>query len=446
MGQFDFQTSSSPLLTALAQAPQQKQQAEIQLEEARRQRLNSLLGNMQQFATLARNVQQIKQASLEQEQTQQQMSARNNLADLFGRQNEPVAGPQNIQAGPQMPGQDQPLLAPRQTFGQTPSYQQQVSKSIIQGFPEQAASVISKQQFPDEDALMMKKLREENYRSLINKRETPVLQSKNISYDGKPAVADFDPTTGTYYRSGTKEILNGKEISSGNILSPVAEVRRNTLIANLGDRMSKKMNPANWAQNTVAGKSAALVANADSGINLADQMLSGQIPTTAQTMTSLALDTNRVLTQTGVTSEKTTAELKAKTGFASLASGLQYFTAHPTDQRLQPFVQILKTEMKRQRDQRQSIVDRTLSSELSSMNELKRLSPKDWEDQVIANGFDLEAAKKGKLKIRPEIGSTMYGWDIGDSSKGFGQTAGASGGISIDQNSLDAELRRRGLQ
>ncbi len=106
---------------------------------------------------------------------------------------------------------------------------------------------------------------------------------------------------------------------------------------------------------------------------------------------------------------------------------MQYFTAHPEDQKLQPFAQLLKTEVSRQRDQRQALVDRTLAGEFASLNQLKRMSPSDWEDQIQANGFDLNSAKKGKLKIRPEVGSTMYGWDVGNSSKPFAQATGAAG-------------------
>ncbi len=70
--------------------------------------------------------------------------------------------------------------------------------------------------------------------------------------------------------------------------------------------------------------------------------------------------------------------------------------------------------MQRQRDLRQKVVDTHLQKALPTLNTLKRLSPQDWEDQIQANGFDLAAAKQGHLKVRPEIGSTLYGWDIGN--------------------------------
>lgn len=256
---------------------------------------------------------------------------------------------------------------------------------------------------------------------------------------GKPA-----PDTSMMTEEQAQTYLGhaAKLLPQSSVTSPLAEIRKQNLIANLNDKMSKKMNPANWQPSTMAGKSAALVANADSAINLANQMLNGEIPITEQNMTSLALDANRVLSQTGVVSEKTTQELKAKTGYGDFAQGLQYFSSHPQDKKFHPFVKILQTEIQRQRDQRQAIVDRTLSGELSSLNQLKRLSPEDWEAQILANGFDLEAAKKGKLKINPEFGSTMYGWDIGKSNKSFGQQPG---GLNVDQDALAAELKRRGL-
>ncbi len=197
------------------------------------------------------------------------------------------------------------------------------------------------------------------------------------------------------------------------------EVMRQNTIAKLHAGFIKDMDPSNWSPTSLAGKSAALTANADSAINLADQMLSGKIPTTEQTMTSLALDANRVLTQVGQVSEKTTQELKAKTGFSTFASALQYFTAHPEDQKLQLFAQLLKTEVQRQRDQRQKIVDTTLQKNFAKYNQLRQLDPDGWEADVNGAGFDTELAKKGKLQLAKGGNSTMYGGNIGDTSGSF---------------------------
>ncbi len=209
------------------------------------------------------------------------------------------------------------------------------------------------------------------------------------------------------------------------------EIRKQTLITKLAGDFNKDMNPANWSPTTLAGKSAQLKANAESAMNLADQMLSGQIPTTKQTMTSLAMDANRVLSQTTVTSEKITEELQAKTGYASFAGALQYFSAHPEDQRLQPFVQLLKTEVSRQQDQRNQIVDTTLQKNFRKYDKLRELDPKEWEAQINGSGYDVEAAKRGVLKLAKGNTSTIYGGNIGDTSGNFRQT-GAKGGKQND--------------
>lgn len=450
MGQFDFQQSTSPLLAAIAQAPAQRQQMEIQAEQNRRERLNSLLNNLSQFASVARNVQQLQAGQLQQQQAESQMQGQQRLQGLFNGANTPA---QPTPLAPRLgPGVEGPITQgaalPMQTMQQQPGFQSALQSALVQASPDSATSAIASQFFPKPastlEALAARSLANgqavdpniaATKASLTGNKPTK-FQSKDVSYNGETIKADYDPTTRTYRRAGTDEILSG-DIKPVSSLSPIAEIRRQSLISQLNDKFSKKMSPTNWTPGTVAGKSAALVANADSAINLADQMLSGQVPTTEQTMTSLALDANRVLTQSGVSSEKTTAELKAKTGFASIAQGIQYFTSHPTDQKLQPFVKILKNEVSRQRDQRQAIVDRTLAGEFASLNQLRRLSPNDWEQQVTANGFDLESAKKGKLKIRPDVGSTMYGWDIGDSGKGFGATPSAGAKSSPEQEAAD---------
>lgn len=276
------------------------------------------------------------------------------------------------------------------------------------------------------------------------------LQTKTVGVvgpDGKVSRAEVmvNPKNGQFLEAGTNRPITDKIVPDPRpeMMSPVAEVRKQNLIATLNDRMSKKMNPANWQPNSLAGKSAQIVANADSALSLAQQMKNKEVPITEANMTSLALDANRVLSQSSVTSEKIVQDLKAKTGYSKFADAITFFSNHPQDKRLDGFVDVLATELQRQRDQRQKLVDRTLAGEFASLKQLQRLSPEDWEAQVIANGFDPDEAKKGHLKIRPEVGSTMYGWNIGNSSQTPFQDQ--QGGIQIDHSALDAELKKRGL-
>ncbi len=410
--------------------------AQRQAEDQARMDEQASQQKMQMIQQVAQGVGSMVSASIEASKKRQKDDMVKNLANSMANRVPNVMAPQQGPGLPDASGNEQPLppvstpdtntqnaVRASVQLDQTP-WTKQLADQLIQSPNEKAQMDMNTQKAAQEQANAAK----------LNQGIQPATLSLIKAAHDKLGLPPPDPAQfGNMKEQDAQTYLgNAAKLNSqtGNAQTARAEIMKQNTIAKLNDQMSKKMNPANWGPNSMAGKSAALVANADSAINLADQMLTGKIPTTEQTMTSLALDANRVLTQVGVPSEKTTAELKAKTGFSSFASALQYFTAHPEDQKLQPFAQLLKTEVSRQRDQRQSIVDRTLAGEFASLNQLKRLSPQDWEDQVTANGFDLEAAKKGKLKIRPEVGSTMYGWDIGDSSKKFEQpaAAGAQGG------------------
>ncbi len=417
--------------------------AQRQAEDQARMDEQASQQKMQMIQQVAQSVGSMVSSSIEASKARQRQQLDKNLADSFASKvpNQmapqmgpglPTAAPEGPVAAPNAYQQGEQPLPPVST----PDFAGQTAvRSAVMADPKPWRTLAADMMNPQKNAVEQ-----------LNQQKT-ALDVQKVQKGMEPASdATKQAITAAYQKAGqpapdltnitadrANELFdNAIKLSSsnGDAQAKRAQIMKENTIAKLNDQMSKKMNPANWGPNSMAGKSAALVANADSAINLADQMLQGKIPTTEQTMTSLALDANRVLTQVGVPSEKTTAELKAKTGFSSFASALQYFTAHPEDQKLQPFAQLLKTEVSRQRDQRQSIVDRTLAGEFASLNQLKRMSPQDWEDQITANGFDLEAAKKGKLKIRPEVGSTMYGWDIGDSSKKFEQpaAAGAQGG------------------
>lgn len=421
------------------------QEQVIKNEEIKRQNKLDSFNMLQQTA---KSVGDLVGSAVEASKARQKRDMINSLAASMASQvpnlTVPVQGPQQMTPGPV----SQPISL---GTAQTPDIQgQNAVRRSVQLNPDAWTKQLAEKTLPTPLQIAGANLKQ-SQTSLTGAKTGEItgqmLPNTKPLLDAAYQKAGITPTPGYESMSekqAQEEIKRATDLakSDKSVLSPYAEIRKQMLISSLNDKMSKKMNPANWSPGTMAGKSAALVANADSAINLANQMLEGTIPTTEQTMTSLALDANRVLTQTGTVSEKTTAELKAKTGVSTIAQGIQYFTNHPTDQKLQEFVKILKTEVQRQRDQRQAIVDRTLSGELSSLNQLRRLSPDDWEQQITANGFDLEAAKKGKLKIDPQFGSTMYGWDIGDTSKQFKQP----GGIQIDQNALDAELKRRGLQ
>ncbi len=405
--------------------------AQRQAQEQAQQAQQGYKDNMQGVQQVAQSVSQMVSTSIEASKRRQKDDMVKNLANSMANRVPNIMAPQQ---GPVMQGQAAlPAVSTPDTNTQNAvrasvttdpaPWTKQLADQLIQSPAEQAQTAMNTQKAAQEQANAAK----------LNQGIQPSTLSLITAAHDKIGLPPPDPAQFSNMKEQDAQTYLGNvaklNSQTGNAQTARAEIMKQNTIAKLNDQMSKKMNPANWGPNSMAGKSAALVANADSAINLADQMLQGKIPTTEQTMTSLALDANRVLTQVGVPSEKTTAELKAKTGYSSFASALQYFTAHPEDQRLQPFAKLLKTEVSRQRDQRQAIVDRTLAGEFASLNQLKRMSPQDWEDQIQANGFDLDTAKKGKLKIRPDVGSTMYGWDIGDSSKKFEQPAagGAAG-------------------
>lgn len=150
MGQFDFQQSSSPLLAAITQAPAQRQELEIKAQQARQQRLNSLLDNMTQFASLARSVQQYKAGQLEQQKAEGQLQAQNQFQGLFANQNLPQrATPLAPSLGPDVQGPlpQSETASMDQTLGQNPAYQNRMQGTFLRGYP-QAADKIAENLYP----------------------------------------------------------------------------------------------------------------------------------------------------------------------------------------------------------------------------------------------------------------------------------------------------------
>ena len=416
---FGFQTSSSPLLSALVQAPQERQKMELLAQQARQARLDSFLNTISSAATLARTFQQIKQSNIEQQQLQGQIQGQQNLQNILTEPAPTAAVARPIlqykpALGPTLPGQSMPLV-PSSTvqplFGQTPLGTTQSARlraATLQAFPSAAGSQLAKQQFGDTEDELMKTLRLQMLGININEKLKPTFQSRTITYNGKLMQANFDPKTGQSYLPGNKEPLTG-EIGPGSFMSPVALVRRQSLINTMNMKLPELVNPARFGPNTVAGKAANVVANADSYLGQAENVISGNTIPDREIMTTLGIDAARTLTQTGVVSEKTINDLIPQSAKAKYRDWQGWLTNEPVGRDQTAFIKNLSTEVRRQRDIKQAVLDRTLGGNLPSLNELKRLSPQDWEEGLHANGLDVEAAKKGHFKLRPEILSSFYG-------------------------------------
>ena len=403
------------LARLIAQKPVEEQQMRLQQEQIASEKQNRTM----QIVNMAS---QLVQGLTQYAAKKQMITAGNALGQVLANGNTPVPTDQMIPAKSTMvPKLNQaPLTVP---FSQTPDYKDQLMSLTAKSNPKEFMDQISK----------------EAASSLFD-NGTMSLQAKSVTLDGVPAQANYNPKNGKYYAPDTGQELTGN-IQPMTISSPLAEVRRQQLVNTMSQQLVDRINPANFKPGTTSGRAVSIVRNSDSAISLADQMLNKEVPITEQNMTTLAMDVNRVISQTGTTSEKTTAELKQKTGFSTFANATAYFTNHPQDQKLDKFVDILKKEMVRQRDLNQLIVDRTIAGNLPASNELKKLDPETWATILDANGIDAKAAKKGHYKMKAEWVDSLYGTKSPTSKS----PTESNLDLSIDQNAINAELKRRGL-
>lgn len=418
-GQFDFQQSSSPLLAALTQAPQERQKMQLLQEQARQARFNNFLNTLTTGASLARQIQQIQAGNLEQSQAKSQMEGQKNLQGIL---NEPAqtAPVSKFQFGPtQTPGPVvQPISQQPLSFGQTMqggTQPQRLSAALLQANPSAVTGAMAGNMFPKPptsvDALIAQNLSkgidpQAAIDAKVAEKGPGSIQAKGILLNNRPMMANFQG--GDYFDPVTKEKLTG-DIKPNAQWSPMAEVRRASLVNTMNQKLPELVNPARFGPNTVAGKAANIVQNADSFLGQADNVINGHVVADKQVMTTLGIDGARALTQSGVVSEKIINDLVPQSARGKFADWQSWFKSDPTGREQLGFVKNLSTEIRRQRDQKQAIIDRTIGGNLASLNELKRLSPKDWEEGLEQNGLDVQAARKGKFKLRPEILSSLYG-------------------------------------
>lgn len=349
------------------------------------------------------------------------------------------------------------------TYGDTPMGRSQDKRkmaAILAGFPDAAGKDISAETFPKPNAnpYDIKPVQNPDgtlsytyipknpgmsggaISSGVNIPDRPdKAQSKYFMYDGNPIATDFDPVKRIYYRSGTNEVLDGSKLQPmAAQSSPLAEIRRDALLDKMKKDLPKSLQPALWSPSTVAGRAANIVSNADSYLGQADNVLKGHVIPDRQVMTTLGIDAARTLTQAGVVSEKTINDLVAQSAGGKIADWQSWLLDSPQGRPQQDFIKNLSTEVRRQRDQKQAIIDRTMGSNLASHDQLRKMDPDAWKGGLESLGIDVDAAKKGHLKLLPEVQSMFYG-----SKEIPGVTNSAE---ETGDPEFDAAMKARGLR
>lgn len=390
-GQFDFQQSSSPLLTALTEAPERKRQAELQQKQAQQERLNSLLNNMQQFATIGRTIQQGQQAALQQKQAQSQLQGQQNVQGILAEpeQQAPVS---SFGFGPsQMPP----------TFGQTQqggTQPQRLQSALAQGFPDETGQSLAKQQFPNKD---------DQY-SL-----QPVQNA-----DGSTTYSYFPKVPGKGSITPTNQ---NKPQPSQEGLDLKEEAHREKVFAaldkNLNVDVASSRSPIGRERERLGAGKRLFTLATSTGDNPTDI----QMKEFAGALQSLIQGGGA----TGQVSEKLIDQLTPRTVVGDFNKKLQWLSNNPTGSGQQKFVQMFKQTALREAQNAEDNIRSEQVKALRSNRHLKLVDPTRWNEKIAAYGIDPDVNfKNGKFVRTPEIPSLLPDFDPYRAEQIQGQSAG----------------------
>lgn len=340
-GQFDFQQSSSPLLAALTEAPERKRQAELQQKQSQQDRLNSLLNNMQQFANIGRTIQQGQQAALQQKQAQSQLQGQQNVQGILAepQQQAPVS---SFGFGPsQMPP----------TFGQTQqggTQPQRLQSALAQGFPDQAGQLLAKQQFPDEESLALKKMRQQSLGLDIQNKQ------QNLDPNSVSAKALRDQIKGTYGVSLDENIPIATATKIGTMLAngQRAEAMKTMADARVGQLELSKQKMLQGSTHVGAAKIEDQKVNQAlhlrTLINQRYDEATGTYNIPKAFYTEIALGLARLQSPTGQIGVQLEKDIKQATAKEDLATAYTYITGEPVSGPPQDVIKLFVDSIDRQ--------------------------------------------------------------------------------------------------
>lgn len=424
----DYSFKPTVDMAAIAGLIQRKPVLEQNMALQQQQIENDKLDRFTKITGMATQMTQNMMAFNQENQTKQLMSAYSMLAA------QPIPQPKMAETATQ--GKVQTMQPTEMPSGQMQTLTPQEAQSNKTSQLQSLGMALASRMNPEAVGKQMAE-----YGSGLNKPMVPAFQTKQGVLNNKPLSYVIDPKEGVPRDMTPQHTPIQGDIQPVLMNSPTAEIRKQQLISTLNTKAATAFDPAKWKQGTTAGKSAQVVANAQSALNLGQQMRSGQVPITASNMATLSADVNRVIAQSGQTSEQARSELVAKTGYSKLADAISFYTNNPTDQKTGAFVDVMMKEMNRQKDMRQNIVNQTLSRNLPELNQLKRISPEDWENHIKANGLDLESAKKGKLQFTKDGINSLTGENLEQPSAPGSATNGAT---SIDALAQALGLPKKG--
>lgn len=407
---FRMNPSINPASIASLFQQQQAKQAELD-QQAKQQQANNILAAADAASKMV-------SSAVEASKARQRRDAINSLANSLVSQIPNVMAPQQ---GPSLTGQPLPPV-------ETPNYGvQNAIRSSVKLNPDSWNKELASQllQSPlDQAKTKLDLARQQQLSGAVTPATQTLIQQMHEKI-GKPA-----PDTSMMTEEQAQTYLGhaAKLLPQNSMMSPYAQVKRDALVDKMNKDLDKSLSPEQWSGTGPAATAAKIVVNAESAKALADQIISGKLPATRQAMSVLNADAARVVAQQGVITNEGRHELTNKTGYSDFAKALEYFTNNPQDQKANEFIKVLSKEMGRQQELRQKVVDNMMAKNLSAHQQLRKMDPDSWAAGLEAHNIDVEAAKKGKFKLKKSFidslqsdnqPSTSGGTDLGN---GFSYT------------------------
>lgn len=389
-GQFDFQQSSSPLLAALTQVPQERQKMQLLQEQARQARFNNFLNTLTTGASLARSIQQIQAGNMENQNTRNQMEGQKTLGNILTEpmQASPVSrfqfGPSQTQ-GPVV----QPIAQTPLSFGQTMQGQtqpQRIEAALLQANPAEST----------------KQMAEKLYSEKLLKGVSGDLKTQNYLVDGVPR-STFTNKTGDIFDASTRKILNGHKIEPYVPPSPYANTR-----LELGAQQNLTGMVNSIKNELTTSPNAKVVVAADNFVNQVNRVLKGEVVADKTTMTALMSELDRALSN-GMSSEKRMEGLIPSTFKGTFADLKSKIVNEPTSRDAQAFLNNLRVEAIAAGNQRRAAVEQIIKPILGQARLAQKQDPEGFRITVESLGLDANEAKKGRIKFKPGSSSLFYG-------------------------------------
>lgn len=418
---FKGQAPMSSIIDAMAQKRVREQQI-------RSSQINDSLATVNTASSV---IQQMVQSSVDR----QHKDAVNALAGLYGRQSESTPAPGAI-LGPQpqqtqtLPGGlegptpqasgmlNQPAPVP---FGQTPQYNTQLEQGLFKAFPAEAAKQNLEQLYSE------KKLTND-----ANNWQP----AKWINVDKVPRQIQASKDGSMLRDAQTHENVNARVLEPYTPPSDYGQKRME--MAGQQDLVSMTKDFTTAITNSPSAKS---VIAADNFSNQVERVKSGEVIPDKSIMGGLITDAERAFAATGVPSEKRMQEIMPKTFNGTLADFETFVTNNPTSRDAMKFLSNLQIEVDASAKQKRANVNQVAGGILARARLIQKTDPEGYNRTVRSWGIDPSAAKLGKIKFLPGANSIFYGQGYSEA----GSPTAAPGGLQVDQNALDAELKKRKL-